>query len=404
LPEAKGTQSLDDLYRVVGNPGVENFRPIWRHFTDPTTSAFLPSLAQFRPLLPLSLSLNHALTGNSPVGYHLGNLLLVIASSLVVYFLVRELLGQWTARRLPSYRVDFLAMVVALVTAIHPVSALLVSYISGRDLLLMQCFLGSSLLLYARMQRLSLSADQDELRRAPPIERLLRRWFGGSWAAWLVILVLFELAMLSKTQAIAGCALILAFEVTLGRANFSRFATYARTLPFVLIAIAHIFYIDWYLNFASLPDSPSIPADAVWTYPLTQARLSVLHYLPNLAWPFNIHMVSVEPIMNNLQDGGVLFGLFLIIGTLIVAGLLRRRSPLAAFCILGYWIAQSPESSVTPMLHNVVDYRPYPAIPFLVLALALLLNRYLKPIVTSTVLVLLIVFFSVASVHLNTTW
>jgi ABC-type glycerol-3-phosphate transport system permease component len=87
-----------------------------------------------------------------------------------------------------------------------------------------------------------------------------------------------------------------------------------------------------------------------------------------------------------------------------LAQFLHRANPLMAFCILAYWIAQSPESSVTPMLHNAVDYRPYPAQPFLFLILALLLNRYLKPVASTIVLLLLIVFFSAASVHMNAGW
>jgi hypothetical protein len=56
------------------------------------------------------------------------------------------------------------------------------------------------------------------------------------------------------------------------------------------------------------------------------------------------------------------------------------------------------------MLHNAVDYRPYPASPFLFLALALLLERYLKPGWASAVLLALILFFGAASMMMNTMW
>ncbi len=395
---------LDDVYRVVGNPGVENLLPIQRYFTDPSTSAFLPSLAQFRPLLPLTLSINHALTGDSLVGYHLGNLLLVIGAGLVVYFLVRELLGQWAAERLSAYRVDFIATVVALLTVTHPVAAMLVNYISGRDLLLMQLFVGASLYFYSRMRRLSLSASRDDLLVAPLPQQLAHRWFGGSVLGWMAVLVLFELALLAKAQAVMFPALILAFELTLGKGTLSRIAAYARTLPFALVAVGHIVYIDRYLNFAALPDASNIGADALWTYPLTQAKLSLFHYLPNFAWPFNLRQVPVAPTMNSMQDPAVALGLIFIAATLVGAWFLGRAHPLMAFCILAYWIAQSPESSVTPMLHNAVDYRPYPAEPFLFLILALLLNRYSKPAISSILMLLLIVFCGVASIMLNSTW
>ncbi|HVA92586.1 MAG TPA: hypothetical protein VNL71_22420, partial [Chloroflexota bacterium] len=143
---------------------------------------------------------------------------------------------------------------------------------------------------------------------------------------------------------------------------------------------------------------------AIWTYPLTQARLSVFHYLTNFAWPFNMRLMPVEPTANSLQAPGVLIGIAFIVGTLIGARLLRRASPLLAFCILGYWIAQSAESSIVPMLHNAVDYRPSPASPFLFLAVALGLERRGKPVLVSLALLALIAFFSAASLHMNAGW
>jgi hypothetical protein len=56
------------------------------------------------------------------------------------------------------------------------------------------------------------------------------------------------------------------------------------------------------------------------------------------------------------------------------------------------------------MLHNAVDYRPFPAAPFLFLAAAYLLNRYLKPSQSSIVLLLLVMFFGGATVYMNTVW
>jgi len=235
------------------------------------------------------------------------------------------------------------------------ISGMLVNYISGRDLLLMQIFLGTSLFFYIRMRRLSLSVRADVLLGASPAHRLARRWFGGSTLGWAGILVLFELALLSKAQAVMLPALILAFELTLGKGALSRIAPYARALPFALVAVGHLIFIDSYLGFAALPDAPNIGQDALWTYPLTQAKLSLFHYLANFAWPFDLRQMPVEPTMNSLQDPGVAIGLAFIVATLAVAWLLRRANPLLAFCLLAYWIAQSPESSVTPMLHNAAD-------------------------------------------------
>src|ERR1051325_12243621 len=56
---------LDDFYRVIGNPGIHKLWPIWRHFVDPWTMSTLDRITQYRPLLPLSLSVHYAVAGDS---------------------------------------------------------------------------------------------------------------------------------------------------------------------------------------------------------------------------------------------------------------------------------------------------------------------------------------------------
>ena len=66
---------LDDFYRATDNPGIESVSPISRHFKDPGTMATLPHLVQYRPLLPLTLSLTLTLTPNTA---HSTSIVLVI--------------------------------------------------------------------------------------------------------------------------------------------------------------------------------------------------------------------------------------------------------------------------------------------------------------------------------------
>jgi hypothetical protein len=141
---------LDDAYRVLNNPGAQNLLPWWQHFVDPGTSAQLPRLVHYRPLLPLSLSINHALFGESLAAYHAVNLLLHAFSSLLVYLLSAELLRHWSGRNYPRW----LPLAVALLFAVHPVGGMLVNYISGRDLLMMQLFASAALFSYLRLRRL----------------------------------------------------------------------------------------------------------------------------------------------------------------------------------------------------------------------------------------------------------
>lgn len=372
---------LDDYYRVVNNPAIETLSTLGRHFVDPYTSATIPEVTQYRPLLPVSLSLSYALFGDSVVAYHLGNLLFQIIAGILVYALARELLGRWGRQERGDARVALIALATALLFTLHPVSGILVNYISGRDLLLMQVFLSASLLCYVRMRRL-----------------------GGTPLRWAATLALLELAMLAKTNAVIAPALVLAFELTVAGSSPRRLATYLRTLPFALVLAAHFAYITFYLHFSDLAANLDRSSGAWLLYPLTQAKVHLFHYLVNFVWPFLIRQQPAFSPARGLADVRVLIGLALIAASLWLAVRLLRRRPLAAFCIAAYWIALLPESSFVPMLRPVVDYRPYPASPFLFLLVVLLLERYLRPAQAVYAAGALVVFVSCASIGLNTTW
>ena len=82
---------LDDFYRVAGNPGIQQVHPIWRHFFDPSTMSTLPRITAYRPLLPLTLSLNYWWGAEQPAGYHAVNLAFHAISSVLVYVLFVQL-------------------------------------------------------------------------------------------------------------------------------------------------------------------------------------------------------------------------------------------------------------------------------------------------------------------------
>ena len=63
---------LDDYYLIKNNPGIHKVSPITRHFTDPTTISRLERITQYRPMLPLSMSISYYFSGDSLAGYHAG--------------------------------------------------------------------------------------------------------------------------------------------------------------------------------------------------------------------------------------------------------------------------------------------------------------------------------------------
>jgi tetratricopeptide (TPR) repeat protein len=357
---------LDDAYRVEDNPGVQRFWPPWRHFTDETTSSHLPRLVQYRPLLPLTLSINYAIAGDSLVGYHLGNLLFQIVASLLVYFLARELLVHWCA----STSSPLAPLFVGLLFAVHPVSGILVNYICSRDLLMMQMFLVGALLSYARMRRL-----------------------GDTAFRWTTCSLLLLGALLAKKNAVVFPALVGLFELLFTRGSLTRLA---RVLVPAGIVGTFLLFVRFGLGFSDagniIPDS-SEPL----VYASHQLQHHVFHYLRNFAWPFPIRQSAVDTIETwKIVTGGIC-----LVGSWGLAAYWWRRAPLLAFCVLGYQVLIALTSSFLPLFDGLVAYRPYPSSMFLFLGGVFLLRRAPG---LPVLLAAAVVYFGAASLWLNTTW
>lgn len=371
---------LDDFYRVVDNPGIEKLAPIGRHFVDPGTMSTLERITQYRPLLPLTLSLNYSLAGNSLVSYHLGNLFFQIVASILVYLLCLELFRHRPALH-PDGNTQNLALFVSILFAIHPVSGILVNYICSRDLILMQLFLIGSFLAYLRMRRL-----------------------GASPIRWAIVLLLLALSMLSKPNAVVAPVLVFLFELTVGKERMSSARPWLRALPFAAVILVYFLFTKLYLGSAGLAVVVSEGSASVWEYPLTQAKLHLFHYFRNFFWPFMIRQAPwVEPA-NSILDYKVISGLAFIIISLVVAGRFRKAFPLMSFCILAYWTLMIPTSFILPFHHLAVDYRPYPSSLFLFLLIGLMGYKLWKPSLTTPIFLGLIAYFAFSSISMNKTW
>jgi tetratricopeptide (TPR) repeat protein len=375
---------FDDVYGILDNPEIRHVSPVWRHFFDPRTISSLDRITQYRPLLPLSFSINYYLAGgHSLPGYHGGNILLQVIASVLVYFLIMELLGKWAASKnsksVPENHSLF-SFCVALIFAVHPVSGIPVNYIFARDLLLMEVFVLGSFLVYVRMRR-----------------------EGDSTIGWSASLLLFLLALFSKTNAVAVPALVFIFEFFLSSKRLGARGVWLRPMPFVGVIIGFFAFTKYVLHFSDL--SQAVPnTSSLWLYGLTQAKIHLFHYMRNFIWPFQIRMLPAVEKAQGIGDVKVLLGLCFIVGTLAFAWAKRKAMPLLSFSICAYWVLIAPDSSIVPLYYEAAYYRPYPGSPFLMLAVALLAVQYLAPRYRAIPAALLVLYFGLASVYLNGTW
>ena len=141
------------------------------------------NLGELRPMIALSFMWDALLWGNNPLGYHLTNLLVHSASSALVFFTLRRLLGaDLTASTL-----------AAILFAVHPVHAEAVSWISGRNELISTFFYLSSFLAFGIYRS---------------VERI--RYYVFS-------LILFVLGLFSKEMVMSLPLMLVAYDVVCHR-------------------------------------------------------------------------------------------------------------------------------------------------------------------------------------------
>ena len=101
---------FDDKFVIIGNPLIDSgFPDLWRIFSNPY-HAFQPRSGLFRPLPIASYAFNWFIFGNSPVSFHVVNILLHAFASFLVFLVAYKLIGK---------RVAFLSMLLFLFLPIH---------------------------------------------------------------------------------------------------------------------------------------------------------------------------------------------------------------------------------------------------------------------------------------------
>jgi len=137
----------DDLPQILNNPFTQDIANLPLAFTGSVWSVFSDNIraamdVYYRPLFNILLILNYALFGSSAWAWHLVNVLIHAAVSLLVFMVVKEISGrQW------------LSLITACLFAVHPTHVESVAWISGVTDPLMSLFFLAALLFYLRYRR-----------------------------------------------------------------------------------------------------------------------------------------------------------------------------------------------------------------------------------------------------------
>lgn len=245
LPALQGLPLLDDDYCVFRNPVIRAANGLWRIW-------FTRELDDFWPLSYTFFWVQVHTFGASALGYHLVNILLHVATTLLIWRILRLLGSRW-------------AYMAALLYCVHPVNVEAVAWMFQQKTTMAAALAFGSVLMFIKYQR----SDQQ------------RRWYVWS-------LVLFLLSLLTKTVAIAWPGVILGLcwwhEGRITKAAIRR------VLPFIAIALViGIVNLMWYAG--KPPELADIPREDGLLSRIAVAGAMVFFYAGKVLWPAQLLFV-----------------------------------------------------------------------------------------------------------------
>ena len=309
----------DDVVMVVQNPVLRDLGNGIRFLREDFTSLTAGAIEgrYYRPTLAFSLALDVTLWGLDPAFFHLTNILLHAAVTLLVG---RLALSLGAAREV--------AVLAALVFAIHPVHVEPVAWIAARQELLLSLGVLGGLLAYRRSD-------------ASPRGR----------GAWWLALGCQGLALLSKETSVVMPALLVASDRLLPQREADRSGwplwrrALVRSWPFWGLAGALMLF-----RFSALTRLGGDPPRLLDLCQRVPGSLETLaRYLGLLVLPLHMQPTYALTRPASLLQPWPALGLAAL--TLLLAFLVWswRRSPLAAFAVLWLLITMSPVLDLVPV-------------------------------------------------------
>src|SRR6476469_1472166 len=287
-----GAFVFDDTKQIVGNPTLKSWSSVLGAFTSDvwsfqrhTLTADVPP-PYYRPLFTIYLTVNYKLFGLWEPGWHLVNLLVHTAATVLVYYLLRRL-----------SRDKVVALLGALLFGLHPVHVESVSWISGIPDPLAALFYVPSIFWYVRYR-----------------EEGDRKWLVASVAA-------FGLSVLCKETPLVLPLVLAAWELARMKGEkpwVDRVGEILpKLIPYAIVGGAYLLMRFTVLGRLSWkhPFMAQVPDSAIWmTVPYV-----FVNYLRHLIAPFKLSLIYGTSFIMSASDPRFLIptGLLLVLAAIL---------------------------------------------------------------------------------------
>jgi len=338
-------RSWDDGVFITGNKilqAPDALKQIW-------STLDLPKGYPNYPLVFTLLRLEYLSWGLNPAGYHATNIILHALNGLLLLFVLRSLRAS-----------KGLSLVVALLFALHPMQVESVAWITELKNVLFAAFFLGAFLAYRRFRKMN------------------------SWRTYLLCMILFVCALLSKTTAMTLVAsLFLADWIIDGRRKLRDFLPLAPLLALGSVAA----YLTTLVEYAE-----TSPPVAFAFRPFLVAR-TFWFYTGKLLWPHPLLPVyqrwpglqPYRPEEAEALSASFVVALIALLAAMVLLWVLRRRIPPLGVWGLGHFaVTMLPTLGVMHFAYQthtfVADRYVYVALPGFFLGIGVLLALLIRKV------------------------
>jgi tetratricopeptide (TPR) repeat protein len=338
----------DDDGLVENNTFIKKWPVSPKVFTaDFETSGYVKS-PFYRPLQMITYAIDYRVWKLNVVGYHLTSMLLHILAALSIYWLISIL-----------FKDNILSALAAIFFVVHPVHTGVVSYISSRADSLYLLFTLVSFIFYIRSSK------------------------AKGVIYYLIMVLSYSLALLSKENALILPALLLLYHYT--------FKEMIRSREFLSMLGITLVYIS----------------DSTLLHRIPGFFAAVATYIRLMVLPFGLHMEYGTPLFS-FTDPKAICGLGILAGLIFAAFKTIKTNRLIFFSLSWFLITILPVSNLYPINAYMAENWLYlPSIGFFLILAGYLTAFYKKEkyrILAMTITACLLAFYSYLTIKQNETW
>lgn len=372
---------FDDSFQVLNNPWLKSPEFIPQIFSSNVWGFEGRETSYYRPLTHIIYMIAAYVFGLNPWGFHFVNVLFHTGTSILVFLIGSRVLKEYSFQ-MSSFLI-FPPFVAASLFAVHPIHTEAVAWVAGIADLSSTFLLLGSLYLYIR------TSDNASSLLNP---------------SYLLSVGLFFLATLCKEPALTLPLILISYDYTLGKYNMTLASYFKRYSLYLISGCAYfVMRVHALKSFAPVKEHLEM-SQFIDVFPL------FTKYLQKLLVPFNLSICYVITPINSVFELRAMISLFITVAFLLLVLYSFKKSKMTFFFLCCLIIPLLPSLYIPALGKSGVFAERYlylPSFGFVMLLSLLIpygLKKEVSPRFIASVVVLLIVVYSIGTVYRNTIW